>query len=198
VPITTLRAWPFLLAWGDSVFAKVVAINIKGPSLYSDVGQGGKVETTPDTPISVLKDAANTNNIQVAITWHPGPTFYGSAIIDYTVSYDQGSGSWTVAASNVLTTSYIKTGVATGTAYVFKVQARTEYGLSAYSDTVTVLAGSPPAIPAAPITTVNGLNVEISWTAPNNNGAPIIAYQVLIRKADGLTFAEELTYCDAS
>ena len=40
-------------------------------------------------------------------------------------------------------------------------------------------------------------NVVITWTAPFNNGSPIIGYRITIRQADGI-FTEDATDCDAS
>ena len=38
----------------------------------------------------------------------------------------------------------------------------------------------------------------VTWDEPNVNHASITAYKVTIVHADGITFTEELTYCDAS
>lgn len=46
---------------------------------------------------------------------------------------------------------------------------------------MTVLAAQVPDVPAAPSTSVNGNNVEISWTAPFAQGSPIVGYKILIR-----------------
>ena len=48
IPVTALRASPFSLAWGTSVYAKVVAKNLYGSSLVSSVGNGAVITTTPD------------------------------------------------------------------------------------------------------------------------------------------------------
>lgn len=50
VPITTLEAEPFSLFIGDSVFAKIVAINVKGESLNSDPGNSAIILTKPNAP----------------------------------------------------------------------------------------------------------------------------------------------------
>ncbi len=48
IPVTTLRASPFSLEWGNGVYAKVVAKNLYGSSLVSSVGNGAVITTTPD------------------------------------------------------------------------------------------------------------------------------------------------------
>jgi hypothetical protein len=40
IPVTVLRAAPYSLDWGDSVFAKIIATNSYGDSLESDEGNG--------------------------------------------------------------------------------------------------------------------------------------------------------------
>ena len=47
------------------------------------------------------------------------------------------------------------------------------------------------------MSTVNGLNVDLSWTAPDSNFDPITAYTILIRGADG-SFYEDTVTCDGT
>ena len=65
--------------------------------------------------------------------------------------------------------------------YHFKVQARNSYGYSLYSNEVTILAAQIPETPVAPTTIIDGPNTVILWTAPFENGSPIIGYIITIR-----------------
>lgn len=47
---------PYSLAWGSSVYAKVIAINKYGPSISSDVGNDAKIITYPDAPVLLTED----------------------------------------------------------------------------------------------------------------------------------------------
>ena len=38
----------------------------------------------------------------------------------------------------------------------------------------------PPIVPGAPVTAISGTDVKITWDAPANGGAAIIAYTVAI------------------
>ena len=38
----------------------------------------------------------------------------------------------------------------------------------------------------------------IDWTEPEDNGSPILGYEIYIRQSDGVTFSQELTHCDGS
>jgi hypothetical protein len=51
-----LKAAPFELPWGASVYAKLKANNIKGESLESDAGNGAIIKTQPDAPINLAED----------------------------------------------------------------------------------------------------------------------------------------------
>jgi len=44
---------------------------------------------------------------------------------------------------------------------------------------------------------MNGPNVHIAWSVPDNGGSTILSYTVLILKNDG-TLSQELNYCDGS
>lgn len=61
IPISALRAAPFFLDWGASVYAKIIAGNIVGYSPDSQVGNGAVILTVPDQPINVANDATITN-----------------------------------------------------------------------------------------------------------------------------------------
>jgi hypothetical protein len=53
-----LIAAPFSLDWGASVYAKVIATNIKGDSLESDAGNGAIIITSPDSPANLAEDSS--------------------------------------------------------------------------------------------------------------------------------------------
>jgi hypothetical protein len=40
VPVITLTTTPYSIAWGESIYAKVAAINVYGTSILSDEGNG--------------------------------------------------------------------------------------------------------------------------------------------------------------
>jgi len=69
VPVTVLRAAPFNLPWGSSVYAKVVAKNIYGNSLESLNGNGAIITTTPDAPINLAEDYSVRTKSTLGLTW---------------------------------------------------------------------------------------------------------------------------------
>ena len=61
MPIATLKAAPFSLDWGKSIYAKVKAQNIVGQSDFSLEGNGAIILTTPNAPVTLVKNVAVTN-----------------------------------------------------------------------------------------------------------------------------------------
>ncbi len=53
MPITVLQAAPFSLPWGSSIYAKIIANNLVGSSVTSQVGNGAVILTKPDPPKSI-------------------------------------------------------------------------------------------------------------------------------------------------
>lgn len=198
IPIATLRAAPYDLPWGSSIQVKLTATNAYGDSQQSTVGNGAVILTNPDAPVNLANNAAVTTSTQIGLTWDEGEANGGAPVTDYRVSYDQASGLYVTLASGVTVTSYIATGLEAGRNYKFKVEAHNEFGYSEYSSKVGVLAAEEPAQPAAPTTLIQGGNVKITWAEPNTMGSPIIAYRIMVRHSDGISFTEDTTNCDGS
>ena len=84
-------------------------------------------------------------------------------------------------ATGVLTTSYTTTAPLTsGRTYTFKVQSRNSVGLSNYSSSIAILTATVPGKPTSVSTTIVDSSVVISWATPNDGGAAITSYSILI------------------
>jgi hypothetical protein len=79
---------------------------------------------------------------------------------------------------------------------MFRYRTLNIFGWSPYSSILTALAATTPDSPATPITSNFGTSVMIQWVAPYNGGAFINGYDIQILRSDGVTFSEELTYCN--
>jgi len=152
-----LQEAPFNLQVGDSVFAKIYAYNSIGDSLASTPGNGALIVNVvvPDAPTNVLRDEVQTTTSQIGLTWTDGANNGGSQIIDYRVSFDQGTGNWIVLQTGITTKAYIKTALQQGTRYTFRVEARNAIGYSLPSEEVEVLCAMAPPKMTAPITSVS-------------------------------------------
>ncbi len=105
----------------------------------------------------------------------------GAPVLDYKVSSQQASGTYSIIASGVISTQYTATVLVAGNSYKFVVEARNSFGYSVVSSAVTILCATIPSTPVAPISTVSGPNVIINWTAPSSNGLPITSYKIYIQ-----------------
>ena len=86
VPVTALRAEPFNLDWGTSVYTKVIATNLYGDSLVSEAGNGAVITTTPDVPTNVAEVYEQRTKSTLGLSW-VAPVFTGGAVIeDYRVN----------------------------------------------------------------------------------------------------------------
>ena len=54
-----------------------------------------------------------------------------------------------------------------------------------------------PDKPAPVKTEIIGTNVKFSWLEPNNNGAPITSYNLLILANDNMTLVDDGVYCSS-
>lgn len=94
IPVTTLRATPYSLAYGSSIFAKVTAINEKGASTESNPGNGAIIITNPDAPISLTEDTSKRTASTLGLTWAQAAFNGGATVTDYQVSMSTSGGAY--------------------------------------------------------------------------------------------------------
>lgn len=112
---------PYNLPWGSSVFADVLATNIIGSSGTSAGGNGAIILITPDSPRNLANVPAITSASQIGLTWDTGSANGGTPVIDYQLSFDQGTGNFIIYQSGILVTSITVTGLTKGRTYAFRV-----------------------------------------------------------------------------
>ena len=113
VPISTLQAAPYNLAWGATVYAKVLATNAVGSSALSVASSGVIITTNPDPPSLLANNAATTSASVIAITWAPPALVGGTPVIDYQVSWKIGTATYVILASSITTAFYSVTSTLT-------------------------------------------------------------------------------------
>jgi hypothetical protein len=52
------------------------------------------IQLVPDAPIDLTDDEDNTSATQISFTWNDGSSDGGAAVIDYSIYYDQSTGTW--------------------------------------------------------------------------------------------------------
>lgn len=57
------------------------------------MGSGAVIQLVPDAPMELINDDITTTDTVIRFTWKEGNNNGGSPVIDYTVYYDQGTGS---------------------------------------------------------------------------------------------------------
>ena len=145
----SLRAAPYELEWGASVFAQVLAINVYGDSDFSLEGNGAVIITSPGEPTALSEDAGGRAKTTLGLTWTAPEFTGGDVILDYRVNYRVLGGEFTPLASDVTETSYTAAGLSLGTQYEFRVESRNNYGYSlASSNTLLLLCAVAPEPPA--------------------------------------------------
>jgi hypothetical protein len=195
----TLIAAPYNIAYNTGIYCQIIATNAYGDSPNSSSGNGAIMILVPNAPIDLLKTAAGSSQSVISFTWTPASFDGGSPVIDYQVSWDQGTGSFVILQSGVLTASYTTTVTLTpGNTYAFKVKSRNLVGFSVASSSLTVLAAQISDVPAAPTTTISGAFIIVTWTAPYNGATAITAYSITIKTSDGVSYLADEINCNGA
>lgn len=165
----------------EEVWVKIIAVNVYGESEISEPGNDGLVKLIPDAPVSLVNDPSVTDDDKIKFDWVDGASDGGDAVIDFTIYYDQGTGTgeWVILEPGVIeyqegdgtsTFVFLEEGVPTryytttvtlekGVTYAFMVRARNTVGLSLYSEPISILVAQPPDAP------INVLNVPGKTTS---------------------------------
>ena len=188
---------------GTAYQVQVRATNSVGDGVWSASTSGVPATQAPDPPAAPKVTARHQG---LAVSW-TAPSSAGSAITDYDVRYCntrdgcESAIDWAEIddtgqnAANTATTATI-TGLTNGQTYEVQVRATNGIGDSTWSDsTEGTPAIQPPDGPAAPTLTHKNRSLDVSWTAPANNGASITDYDVQHRAC---TLATDLTCSDTS
>ena len=68
-----------------------------GASAFSGAGNGAVITVSypPDSPANLARQASTTRTT-LGLTWTNGNSNGGQPVLDYRVSYDQGTATWVV------------------------------------------------------------------------------------------------------
>ncbi len=148
--------------------------------------------TVPQSPSNLSATAASSS--QINLSWNTPSDNGGSAITGYMIERSQDNGNtWNTIVSNTgsTATTYSNTGLASSTTYTYRVSAINGIGTSSPSNTATattpiqVSAPQPPTNLSA--TTVSSSQINLSWSAPSDNGGSQITGYKINRSDDGGT-----------
>ncbi|MSV61056.1 MAG: hypothetical protein F2901_06755, partial [Actinobacteria bacterium] len=181
------------LQTGTAYTFKVAAINAAGKGAYSTPTQSEVTPfVKPDAPTEVVATANNTGGI--AVTWKAPVNTGGIAISDYDVQscISTTCTSFARASASALLTQTV-TGLTKGTAYTFKVAAINTAGTGLYS--LPSDPATPRVVPGA-VSKIAGTpgddKVDLSWTAPTDNGgSSITSYSVAFSSDAGSSWSQD-------
>ncbi|MBI5697645.1 MAG: fibronectin type III domain-containing protein [Thaumarchaeota archaeon] len=167
----------------NSVMASSAA-SIYGGDIYSvDV----PLQTVPQPPTNLAASA--TSPSQINLSWTAPTNNGGSPITGYKIERSVNGGAFSVLVSNTGSTgtTYSNTGLTHSTTYSYRVSAINAIGTSSASNisssTTFDVIPSPPIGLAA--TVISSSQIDLSWSAPSDNGgSPITGYKIE-RSANG-------------
>ncbi len=143
----TASAYTLVSADVDTVVGvKVTGTNSEGSATATVTGSTvAGIPTAPDQVAGLSVSPSNTENV---LSW-TAPDANGSAITDYVIEVDSGSGFTTVSDGTGTGTTFTHTGLTNGTEYDYRVSAVNGIGTGAASAVVsgTPTAESPPTLP---------------------------------------------------
>ena len=174
------------LSAGTTRHYRVSAINSVGTGTASSTANAttdDAAPTEPGAPTGLTATASGTSTID--LDWTEPADDGGASITGYKieVSSNGSSSSWSDREGNTgsTSTSYAHTGLSAGTTRHYRVSAINSVGTGAASNvdnatTATTVPGAPTSLTA----TASGTTaINLSWTAPaDNGGASITGYRI--------------------
>ena len=158
---------------GTSYTFTVLATNNAGSSSSSSASAAVTPATVPGAPASVT---ATPSDSGATVSWNAPASNGGAAITGYTATASPGGA--TCSTTGALTCDV--TGLTNGTSYTFTVLATNRAGDStASTPSSSVIPSTLPGGPTNVQLTAGVGQVEVSWSAPSDDGgSPITGYTV--------------------
>ena len=162
--------------------------SIYGGDVFS-VNVSSGTQTAPQPPTNLSATAVSQS--QINLSWNTPSDNGGSAITGYQIERSTDSGStWSTIASNTGSTSttYSDTGLSSSTAYAYRVSAINGIGTSSPSNISSATTSQAPTAPQPPTNlsanTISSSTINLSWTAPSDNGGSAITGYMIERSTD--------------
>lgn len=152
--------------------------------------------SSPGAPPALSATAVSPT--QVSLSWTAPSNNGGYQISGYKIEVKKGSTAYSTltASTGNNTTTYSHGGLVTGTTYSYKIYAINSIGTSTASPeasaTPTVASvSSPPAPPTGlAVTPASASQINLSWSAPSNNGgSPITGYKIEYKLGSSGTYS---------
>ena len=149
-----------------------------------DCDTGSSTAVAPGVPTGLTATADGQTEID--LSWTAPSDDGGEAITGYKIEVSMDGSSWSDLVSNTrsTTTSYSHTGLTAGATRHYRVSAINSAGTgpasSSYSATTEAAPATTPGAPTGLTATANGqTQIDLSWTAPSDNGGEdITGYKI--------------------
>ncbi len=173
---------------GQTRHYQVSAINSGGTSAPSSAAAATTDANAPDAPTSLSATASGTTRID--LSWTAPADDGGADIAGYKIEWSvDGNAPWTelVADTGSTTTTYNNTGLQPGQTRHYQVSAINSAGTGAPSSAAsTTTDANAPDAPTSLSATANGTTrIDLSWTAPADDGGGVITGYTIEWSADG-------------
>ena len=173
---------------GETWHYRVSAKNRWGYSEVSNVDSATTDAREPDAPTGLEATASGQTRIDLA--WKAPDDNGGDSITGYKIQYSENAGEdWDVLEANTgsTVTSYPDTGLDPGTRRHYRVAAINSVGAGDYSNEAS--ATTDPTVPGAPtglVAAADGTSqINLSWTAPEDDGGSEITWYIVEVSKDG-------------
>ena len=160
---------------------RVFAINQAGISTSSNTASTAPtvISSVPSSPIGLVASTASTTSIR--LSWNPPQNSGGSAILGYKIEYRNGSSTYTVLVANTgsSATSYMHTGLKTGTTYTYHVSAINSLGTGTPSSDASATPTKTYTPTGVTAIAVSPTRIDLSWIPPTETyGSLIMGYKI--------------------
>ena len=167
---------------GSRRYYRVAAINSEGTGAFSRVANAITDATTPSAPTGLVATAHGRT--QINLSWRTPLIDGGARITGYRIEVSSDGGSnWTTRVGNTgtIATTYVHSGLSPATTRHYRVYAINSAGTGPASNVAN--ATTDATVPGAPqrlTATAKGQSqIDLSWTAPTNDGgAAITGYRI--------------------
>jgi Fibronectin type III domain len=169
------------LSAGHTYTYKVYAINSIGTSNSSNTAFAipTLVNTIPYPPTGLSANTASPTGI--SLSWNAPSNNGGTPISGYKIEAKIGSDAYTVLVANTASssTSYLNSGLITGTTYTYRVSAINSVGTSNPSNEASATPSKTYTPTGVTATAVSPTEIDLFWIAPSETyGQPIAAYRI--------------------
>ncbi len=184
------------LSPGTSRHYRVYAINSVGESTSASSVASATTEaaSVPDAPTGL--SATASGRTQIDLSWTAPTNDGGASITGYRIEVSpNGTSNWTDLVANKTGTSHSHMNLDPGTTRHYRVYAINSVGESASASNVasaTTEAASVPDAPTGLSATASGrTQIDLSWSAPvDNGGATITGYQIELSTDAGSNWSD--------